>query len=78
VKAPLRRSETKGQGPKAMGVPGTTSCTSSSAARPSAVTWARVPARAAGAVAPAWGAITAQTGAPSRVAARQTSLFSSP
>lgn len=52
--------------------------TSSSPARVSAVDCTRVPARAAGDVAPAWGAMTMLATPPMRAVSRQLRLLSSP
>ncbi len=78
VKAPVRRSETKGQGPTMTGKPGSTMSTSNRPASASAVACTTAPASAAGAVAPAWGATTTHTGAPNLMASTQTSALSQP
>ena len=57
LNAPVRRSETNAQLPRMTGWPGFSRLMIVSDANPSAQTWARVPASAAGAVAPAWGPV---------------------
>jgi hypothetical protein len=75
---PVRRSETKGQLPQRKGWPGTKRLTSAREANISATVWTRVPASAAGAVAPACAAIATLTGKPARAASIATALFSEP